>query len=129
MLVQSVVNSFGSQMLAGYSAAMRIESVCIVPMSAMGNAISLTRPKIWRGPAGAGQGRLPGQLRHRVRHRGGALPGGAAAGPAAISLFMEDGGSAVAFETGMACTRFMGWFYVLIGLKMISDGVLRGAGT
>ena len=40
MLVQSVVNSFGSQMLAGYSAAMRIESVCIVPMSAMGNAIS-----------------------------------------------------------------------------------------
>ncbi len=45
-----------------------------------------------------------------------------------ISLFMEDGGSAVAFETGMACTRFMGWFYVLIGLKMISDGVLRGAG-
>ena len=40
MLVQSVVNSFGSQMLAGYSAAMRIESICIVPMSAMGNAIS-----------------------------------------------------------------------------------------
>ncbi len=28
----------------------------------------------------------------------------------------------------MACTRFMAWFYALIGLKMISDGVLRGAG-
>ena len=40
MLVQSVVNSFGTQILAGFSAAMRIESLCIVPMSAIGNAMS-----------------------------------------------------------------------------------------
>ena len=40
MLVQSVVNSFGAQMLAGYSAGMRIESICIVPMAAMGNVMS-----------------------------------------------------------------------------------------
>ncbi len=33
MLVQSVVNSFGAEMLAGFSAAMRIESICIVPMA------------------------------------------------------------------------------------------------
>ena len=37
MLVQSVVNSFGASVLAGYSAGMRIESICIVPMAAMGN--------------------------------------------------------------------------------------------
>ena len=35
MLVQSVVNSFGTQILAGFSAAMRIESLCVVPMSAI----------------------------------------------------------------------------------------------
>ncbi len=40
LLVQSVVNSFGAEMLAGYSAGSRIESLCIVPMAAMGNAIS-----------------------------------------------------------------------------------------
>ena len=40
MLVQSVVNSFGSEVLAGFSAAMRIESIVVVPMSAMGNAMS-----------------------------------------------------------------------------------------
>ena len=40
MLVQSVVNSFGTQILAGFSAAMRIESLCVVPMSAIGNAMS-----------------------------------------------------------------------------------------
>ena len=40
MLVQSVVNSLGTQILAGFSAAMRIESLCVVPMSAIGNAMS-----------------------------------------------------------------------------------------
>lgn len=40
MLVQSVVNSFGSEVLAGFSAGMRVESFVIVPMSAMGNAMS-----------------------------------------------------------------------------------------
>ena len=34
MLVQSVVNGFGSQVLAGYTAASRLESFCIVPMAA-----------------------------------------------------------------------------------------------
>lgn len=36
MLVQSVVNSFGAEALAGFSAGMRIESICIVPMAAIG---------------------------------------------------------------------------------------------
>ena len=40
MLVQSVVNSFGSEALAGFSAAMRIEAICVVPMSGIGNAMS-----------------------------------------------------------------------------------------
>ena len=128
MLVQSVVNSFGSQMLAGYSAAMRIESVCIVPMSAMGNAISsYTAQNI-----GAGR---QDRVRAGYRVSYGIVFALAAAiclvvqllAGQLISLFLEDG-STVAFETGMACTRFMAWFYALIGLKMISDGVLRGAG-
>ena len=129
MLVQSVVNSFGSQMLAGYSAAMRIESVCIVPMSAMGNAISSYTAQ----NVGAGK---PQRVKEGYRASYGIVFAIAAllclgvqllARPL-VSLFMEEGGSSLAFETGMACTRFMGWFYVLIGLKMISDGVLRGAG-
>ena len=40
LLVQSVVNGFGSQALAGFSAGMRIESICVVPMAGIGNAIS-----------------------------------------------------------------------------------------
>ena len=41
MLVQSVVNGFGTQILAGFSAGMRIESLCVVPMAAIGNGIML----------------------------------------------------------------------------------------
>ena len=128
MLVQSVVNSFGSQMLAGYSAAMRIESICVVPMSAMGNAISsYTAQNI-----GAGQ---EDRVKSGYRVSYGIIFAIAAAiclvvqllARPLISLFLE-APSAAAFDTGIACVRFMGWFYVLIGLKMISDGVLRGAG-
>ena len=128
MLVQSVVNSFGSQMLAGYSAAMRIESVCIVPMSAMGNAISSYTAQ----NLGAGK---PQRVQTGYRASYGIIFALAAAiclvvqllAQPLVSLFLEDGSSA-AFATGIQCTRFMGWFYGIIGLKMISDGVLRGAG-
>ena len=34
------MNGFGTQILAGFSAAMRIELLCCVPMSSIGNALS-----------------------------------------------------------------------------------------
>ena len=40
LLTQSAVNRFGSSAVAGYSAGMRLESICIVPMIATGNAMS-----------------------------------------------------------------------------------------
>ena len=40
MLVQGVVNGFGSEVLAGYSAAIRVDSIATVPTGAIGNALS-----------------------------------------------------------------------------------------
>ena len=128
MLVQSVVNSFGAQMLAGYSAAMRIESICVVPMSAIGNAISsYTAQNI-----GAGE-----YIRVRKGyHTGYRIVAVIAvvlclllelAGRPLILMILGEEGTQLALSTGVGCTRFMGWFYALIGLKMITDGVLRGA--
>ncbi|MDD4849332.1 MAG: MATE family efflux transporter [Gemmiger sp.] len=129
MLVQSVVNSFGSEVLAGYSASMRIESLCIVPMAAIGNAFSSYTAQ----NLGAGQqGRVA-----RGYHVGYGIVAAIAAGiclvtqacaTPLISLFMDTDSSAVALATGTACTRFTGLFYLLIGLKMMTDGLLRGAG-
>ena len=45
-----------------------------------------------------------------------------------IALFLNAESSRLALETGTSCIRFLGWFYILIGLKMATDGVLRGAG-
>lgn len=129
MLVQSVVNSFGVEMLAGFSAAMRVESLCVVPMSAMGNAMSTyTSQNI-----GAGRfERVP-----KGYHTAGGIvlcfailiciPLECFYGDI-ISLFLGADGTALAVQTGTGYLRFMGWFYLMIGLKMTTDGLLRGAG-
>jgi len=129
MLVQSVVNSFGSEVLAGFSAASRIESLCIVPMAATGNAISsYTAQNI-------GAGRFE-RVRKGYRQAYIILFGFAAVICLALELayrplilmFIGEEGTSLALETGTEYIRFLGWFFILIGLKMTTDGVLRGAG-
>ncbi len=129
MLVQSSVNVFGSEMLAGYSAGTRIESLCLVPMLAMGNAMSAyTAQNI-----GAGQfDRVKEGYRTAVKIIGCfAILIAAVTIPLAepiISLFLEEDGTELALATGMARTQFVGWFYFFAGLKMTTDGLLRGSG-
>lgn len=129
MLVQSSVNMFGSEMLAGYSAGTRIESLCLVPMLAMGNAMSAyTAQNI-----GAGQfDRVKEGYRTAVKMIGGfALLIALITIPLAepiISLFLEEEGTALALQTGVARCQFIGWFYFFAGLKMTTDGLLRGSG-
>ncbi len=129
MLVQSVVNGFGAQVLAGFSATMRVESLCIVPFAAMGNVMSsYTAQNI-------GAGKL-----ERVKegyYTGYAIVAGFAlficliielSYHSVVELFLGEDASALAWQTGIDYLRFIGWFFVLIGLKMITDGLLRGAG-
>ena len=129
MLVQSVVNSFGSQALAGFSAAMRIESICIVPMAAVGNSISSFTAQ-----------NIGAQKKNRV------VTGYHAANKMVIFfavllclilelfarpitlLFLGSEGTSAAIETGQSYLTFIGCFFCLIGFKMSVDGLLRGAG-
>ncbi len=129
MLVQSVVNSFGTEMLAGFSAGMRVESICVVPMAAMGNVMSSYAAQ----NIGAGK-----YDRVRQGYRTGyAIVFSFAvvlclwmelAYRPLIQMFLGEQGSMLAFQTGTKYLKFIGWFFALIGLKMITDGVLRGAG-
>lgn len=129
LLVQSVVNGFGSSVLAGYTAGMRIESVCIVPMIAVGNAMSTFSAQ----NLGAGApDRVKKGYHAAVRlvvsfaivicvlltlfHR------------QIIAAFLEAESERAAFDTGNAYLSFVAFFFVMIGLKAITDGVLRGAG-
>ena len=46
-----------------------------------------------------------------------------------ISIFLGSSGTEGAMATGTGYLKFMGWFFALIGFKMATDGVLRGAGV
>lgn len=129
LLVQSVVNGFGSSVLAGYTAGTRIESVCIVPMIASGNAVStFTAQNLGAGNAD----RVKKGYLAAVRM----VAGFAVIICLALTLFhegiirsfLESGSDAAAFETGNAYLSFIAFFFVFIGLKAITDGVLRGSG-
>lgn len=129
LLVQSVINGFGSGALAGYSAGSRIESIAIVPMIAAGNAVAtFTAQNI-----GAGQ-------LERVKkgyHASYGIVIGFAVLIAVILTcfnrqiilgFLGSEPSAEALATGTGYLSFMAFFFVWIGLKASVDGVLRGAG-
>ena len=129
MLVQSVVNSFGSEVLAGFTASMRVESLVIVPFIAIGNALSSYTAQ-----------NLGAKKEERVAKgfRTALCMVGAFAliicvfleicKEPIVELFLGDELTPSALETGVGYMSFMGWFYGLIGLKMAMDGVLRGAG-
>ena len=129
MLVQSVVNSFGSQALAGFSAAMRIEAICVVPMMGIGNAMSSYTAQ-----------NIGANKKERV------IEGYHVANKMVIvcavviciilelfnkpivSMFLGENGTTTSLATGRGYLPFMGWFFCLIGFKMSVDGILRGAG-
>ena len=128
MLVQSVVNSFGPQMLAGFSAGMRVESICIVPMAALGNAMS----------SYTAQNLGAGQKERVVKGYHSALCLTALFAVLLCTIlelfhlpitasFLGSDGTAAALETGSSYLRFIGFFFALIGLKMCTDGLLRGS--
>ncbi|MBQ7796816.1 MAG: MATE family efflux transporter [Lachnospiraceae bacterium] len=128
LLVQSVVNSFGSAALAGYAAGTRIESLSIVPMLAMGNAMStFTAQNI-------GAGKLERVKEGYKMSYVIVLTTGLLLcmmyqlfGDFFISLFLEDT-SGEAYAVGIEFITFLSFFYSFIGLKQSVDGLLRGAG-
>lgn len=129
LLVQSVVNTFGSAVMAGYSAGTRIESISIVPMIAMGNAMSTFTAQ----NMGAGNVK-------RVKQGYKACYMVLACfavilclsiqlfGYEFVSAFLDQDSSKAAFDTAMAYSGFISFFFILIGLKSTTDGLLRGAG-
>jgi len=129
LLVQSVVNGFGTEALAGYSAGTRIESICTVPMIATGNAVAtFTAQNI-------GAGKID---RVRQGYRASYVIAAAFAVVSAVLLktlhepiiaaFLGNERSPVAFETGTGYLSFIAFFFFFIGLKTSVDGLLRGAG-
>lgn len=126
LFVQSLVNSLGSAVMAGYSAVMRLNTFSVTCMTALSNGLSsFTAQNL-----GAGK-------KERVQEgfRAGTLLGLLVCVPfflfyfffsnAAMGLFLQED-SRAAIQAGVGFLRIVTPFYFVVTIKVMCDGVLRG---
>ncbi len=128
IIIQSVINSFGSGVIAGYSASIKLNNLVITSFTTFGNGISnytaqnLGARKFSRIKDGFKAGvKLTWMI---------CIPIVAVyllASRYLIYFFLE-GPTGTAMDTGMLFLRILTPFYFVAAAKLVSDGVLRGAG-
>ena len=129
MIVQAVVNPFGTQALAGYAATMRVENVFSLMFVSIGNAVS---PYVSQNLGANKTSRI------KKGYRVALLLDTCFAALAFIvietlhtqisSLFLGKDGTALAYQVSGDYMRWLGYFFIFMGIKMATDGVLRGLG-
>ena len=128
IVIQGVINSFGSGVMAGYSASVKLNNLVITSLTPLGNGISnFTAQNI-----GAGK-----MERVRSGFKAGlklvwmlCLPIVALyllGGRMLVNIFMNEPSEA-AMASGVQFLRIVSPFYFVVSCKLVSDGVLRGAG-
>ena len=128
IILQGVINGFGPGVMAGYSAAIKLNNLVITSFTTLGNGISnytgqnLGAGKLSRIPQGFRAGikmvwllSLPIVILYIT------------CGRFLLMLFMNTP-SQDAMHTGLMRLRIVSPFYFVISAKLVSDGVLRGAG-
>ena len=129
MMMQGLVNSFGKVLVAGYTAATKIDTLAMLPNMNISNAMSsFTAQNI-----GAGK-------YERVREGLKACILMVVAfsllitiilflfGNQLLSLFLDPGDTSGALGYGLSYMHTVSVFYILMGLLFVPNGMLRGAG-
>ena len=128
IVIQSIINTFGSSVIAGYSAAIKLNNLVITSLSTVGNGISnytaqnLGAGKINRIREGFRAGLkiawiicIPIILLYLI------------AGNHLIYMFMPSP-TGTAIDVGVTFLRIVSPFYILSAVILISNGTLRGIG-
>jgi putative MATE family efflux protein len=127
MAIMSVVNSFGSDVVAGFGASQRIDSIIMLPAMALGTAVN--------SMAGQNIGANEWGRVHKISLYGVIYNFAIMTVIAiltvlfaeyAIRLFIQEK-EAVAF--GSQYLRTIAFFYPFLGINFILNGVVRGAGA
>ncbi len=129
ILVQSLVNSYGSVVVAGYTAATKIDGVAIMPMVNVGNAMStFTAQHI----GAKKQERIPKGLRTSIIMACviGFLICGIVflLGENLIAVFMDTAANTDSIKVGVEYLRIVSVSYFMMGLLNVTNGAIRGAG-
>lgn len=128
ILIQGVINGFGSGTIAGYAAAVKLNNLVITSLTTLGNGVSnFTAQNI-----GAGKSeRINAGFKAALKLVWAlSLPIALLyffAGEPLIRLFMDEP-TDTAVQTGIIFLRIVSPFYVIASVKLAADGVLRGAG-
>ena len=128
IMIQGVINSFGSSVMAGYSASVKLNNLVISSMTTLGNGISnYTAQNL-----GAGKNQ-----RVRDGFRAGlklvwviCIPIVGLyffAGRTMMSIFMDQP-NGEAMTVGIEFLKILAPFYFIAAMKLVCDGILRGAG-
>lgn len=128
ILIQSVINSFGPDVMAGYSAAVKLNGVAVTSFTTLGNGVSnYTAQNLGAGkPERIREGLSAGVKLAWII----CVPLVAAyclLGRPLMGFFM-DRPTETALSTGMIFLRILSPFYLVISVKLVTDGILRGAG-
>lgn len=128
IIIQSIINGFGAPVMAGYSAAVKLNNLVITSFTTLGNGISnytaqnIGAKKLLRVKQGFKVGiklvwmlSLPLFLLYFF------------GGNIVLKLFM-DKPTKLAMETGITYLRILSPFYFVVSAKLVADGILRGAG-
>ena len=126
--IQSIINGFGAPVMAGYSAAVKLNNLVITSFTTLANGISnytaqnLGAKKLDRIRQGFGVGvklvwtlSLPLFLLYFF------------GGNIVLKLFL-DAPTQTALHTGIMYLRILSPFYFVVSAKLVADGILRGAG-
>ncbi|MGN0436189.1 MAG: MATE family efflux transporter [Wujia sp.] len=129
IILQGRINNYGSSVIAGYSAAIKLNNLVITTLTALGNGISnfsaqnLGAGKYKRIKDGRNAG-IKLVLAMSVIITGIYL----LFGSFFVNLFM-DSESNKALEIGVQFLNTVAPFYLVVGIKLATDGVLRGVGA
>lgn len=128
LMVQIVVNRYGSSVMAGYAAAVKIDGVALMPMVTIGNAISTFTAQ-----------NIGANKSNRIKSAYRASLGMIAFislsitaliyifGERFLSVFLDINSSREAISTGIQYLRVVSLFYIVMGFMNVTNGVLRGA--
>ena len=129
IFVQGLINSFGSSVIAGYSAAIKLNTFTITSFTTLGNGISsFTAQNIGAGKVDRVKAGMRGGVKMGVLLTIPFLVAFFVFSRSMMSLFMQEE-SAVAMQTGIQFLRIVSPFYIVVAMKLVSDGLLRGAGA
>lgn len=128
IVIQGVINGFGAGVIAGYSAAVKLNNLVITSLTTLGNGVSnYTAQNL-----GAG---LPSRVKDGFRAAVKmvwllCVPIALVyllAGGSLIRIFMDEP-SGLALQSGTRFLYIVAPFYLVVSVKLAADGILRGAG-